>query len=203
MAKWRQINSGSLEQLIRLPLFALAFYRKIHELSVAQEKWTWSMDWVRDELPGCDSKIFTSASWNSVHLRAPDGQLDLTRLVDDKWLSGGIIDTMMVDIQSRVAKDPGLDATIIVRLKIKTVTWFVNVKLEARFEAAKELLASLGIDNSETNLFHGTAANNIQPILEGGFMIPGVSSGGKMANGKTEGYGIYLAPTASVSLGGI
>lgn len=42
----------------------------------------------------------------------------------------------------------------------------MNVKLEARFEAAKELLASLGIDNSETNLFHGTAANNIQPILE-------------------------------------
>ncbi|KAJ7772758.1 hypothetical protein B0H14DRAFT_3894679 [Mycena olivaceomarginata] len=81
------------------------------------------------------------------------------------------------------------------------VTWFVNVKFEARFEAAKELLASLGIDNSETSLFHGTAANSIQPILEGGFLIPGVSSGGKMANGKTEGYGIYLAPTASASLG--
>ncbi|KAJ7877754.1 hypothetical protein B0H14DRAFT_3858955, partial [Mycena olivaceomarginata] len=87
------------------------------------------------------------------------------------------------------------------RLRVKTVTWFVNVKLEARFEAAKELLASLGTDNSETSLFHGTATNSIQPILEGGFLIPGVSSGGKMANGKTEGYGIYLAPTASASLG--
>ncbi|KAJ7912273.1 hypothetical protein B0H13DRAFT_2271689 [Mycena leptocephala] len=104
---------------------------------------------------------------------------------------------------SNVFEEPGPDMLGVgtQRLKVKTVTWFVNVKLEARFEAAKELLASLGIDNSETNLFHGTAANNIQPILEGGFLIPGVSSGGKMVNGKTEGYGIYLASTASASLG--
>lgn len=47
-----------------------------------------------------------------------------------------------------------------------SVTWFVNAKLEARFEAAKELLNSLGIDTTERNLFHGTAAANIQPILE-------------------------------------
>ncbi|KAJ7827085.1 hypothetical protein B0H13DRAFT_1917840 [Mycena leptocephala] len=63
----------------------------------------------------------------------------------------------------------------------------------------KELLAPW-IDNSETNLFHGTAANNIQPILEGGFLIPSVSSGDKMVNGKTEGYGIYLASTAPLLL---
>jgi hypothetical protein len=42
----------------------------------------------------------------------------------------------------------------------------VNAKLEARFEAAKELLNSLGIDATEKNLFHGTAATNIQPILQ-------------------------------------
>ncbi|KAJ7893846.1 hypothetical protein B0H14DRAFT_3854426 [Mycena olivaceomarginata] len=102
-----------------------------------------------------------------------------------------------------VFEEPGPDMLGVgtQRLRVKTVTWFVNVKLEARFEAAKELLASLGIDNSETSLFHGTAANSIQPILEGGFLIPGVSLGGKMTNGKTEGYGIYLAPTASASLG--
>ncbi|KAJ7693257.1 hypothetical protein B0H14DRAFT_2309307, partial [Mycena olivaceomarginata] len=99
-----------------------------------------------------------------------------------------------------VFEEPGPDM-LGRRLTLVSVTWFVNVKLEARFEAAKELLASLGIDNSETNLFHGTAAHNFQPILEGGFLIPGVSSGGKMANGKTEGYGIYLASTASASLG--
>ncbi|KAJ7934930.1 hypothetical protein B0H13DRAFT_2262466, partial [Mycena leptocephala] len=107
-----------------------------------------------------------------------------------------------LELVKRVFEEPGPDMLGVgtQRLKVKTVTWFVNVKLEARFEAAKELLASLGIDNSETNLFHGTAANNIQPILEGGFLIPGVS-GGKMVNGKTEGYGIYLASTASASLG--
>ncbi|KAJ7850767.1 hypothetical protein B0H14DRAFT_3137543 [Mycena olivaceomarginata] len=115
-------------------------------------------------------------------------------------LTSGIFSLELV---KRVFEGPGPDMIGIGtrRLKVKTVTWFVNVQLEARFEAAKELLASLGIDNSETNLFHGMAANNIQPILEGGFLIPGVSSGGKMANGKTEGYGIYLAPTASASLG--
>ncbi|KAJ7775215.1 hypothetical protein B0H14DRAFT_3588326 [Mycena olivaceomarginata] len=109
----------------------------------------------------------------------------------------------ILELVKRVFEEPGPNMIGIGtrRLKVKTVTWFVNVQLEARFEAAKELLASLGIDNSETNLFHGMAANNIQPILEGGFLIPGVSSGGKMANGKTEGYGIYLAPTASASLG--
>ncbi|KAJ7934477.1 hypothetical protein B0H13DRAFT_1855085 [Mycena leptocephala] len=125
-----------------------------------------------------------------------------------------------LELVKRVFEEPGPDMLGVgtQRLKVKTgswpesverqrhstlvsVTWFVNVKLEARFEAAKELLASLGIDNSETNLFHGTAANNIQPILEGGFLIPGVSSDGKMVNGKTEGYGIYLAPTASASIG--
>ncbi|KAJ7439164.1 hypothetical protein B0H11DRAFT_2356419, partial [Mycena galericulata] len=105
-----------------------------------------------------------------------------------------------LELVKRVFEEPGLDM-LGRHLTLVSVTWFVNVKLEARFEAAKELLASLGIDNSETSLFHGTAANNIQPILEGGFLIPGVSSGGKMANGKTEGYGIYLAPTASASLG--
>ncbi|KAJ7927097.1 hypothetical protein B0H13DRAFT_1861636 [Mycena leptocephala] len=112
-------------------------------------------------------------------------------------------DNFPLELVKRVFEEPGPDMRGVgtQRLKVKTVTWFVNVKLEARFEAAKELLASLGIDNSETNLFHGTAANNIQPILEGGFLIPGVSSGSKMANGKSEGYGIYLAPTASASLG--
>ncbi|KAJ7933137.1 hypothetical protein B0H13DRAFT_2650567 [Mycena leptocephala] len=95
-------------------------------------------------------------------------------------------DNFPLELVKRVFEEPGPDMLGVgtQRPRVKTVTWFVNVKLEARFEAAKELLASLGIDNGETSLFHGTAANNIQPILEGGFLIPGVSSGGKMANGK-------------------
>jgi hypothetical protein len=47
----------------------------------------------------------------------------------------------------------------------------VNAKLEARFEAAKALLNSLGIDATEKNLFHGTAEANIQPILQAGFSV--------------------------------
>ncbi|KAJ7829074.1 hypothetical protein B0H14DRAFT_3144080 [Mycena olivaceomarginata] len=87
-------------------------------------------------------------------------------------------------------------------LTLVSATWFVNVKLEARFEAAKELLASLGIDNSETSLFHGTAANRIQPILEGRVSDsrrPPPAAKWRMV--KLKGYGIYLAPTASASLG--
>ncbi|KAJ6583638.1 hypothetical protein B0H10DRAFT_2234825 [Mycena sp. CBHHK59/15] len=86
----------------------------IPALCEAQEKWTCSMEWVRDELPQYDLTIFASVSWNSVHPGAPDGQLDWTRLVDDEWLSGGIIDNMMMDIQSRVAEIPALDAALIV-----------------------------------------------------------------------------------------
>ncbi|KAJ7679792.1 hypothetical protein B0H14DRAFT_3177562 [Mycena olivaceomarginata] len=70
------------------------------------------------------------------------------------------------------SRDPDMLGVGTQRPRVKTVTWFVNVKLEVRFEAAKELLASLGIDNSETSLFHSTAANNIQPILEVGSDSP-------------------------------
>ncbi|KAJ7457364.1 hypothetical protein FB451DRAFT_1274699 [Mycena latifolia] len=86
-------------------------------------------------------------------------------------------------------------------MKLKTVHWFVNAKLEARFEAAKEVLDSFGIDTTEKNLFHGTAATNIQPILKNGFLIPGVSPGIAMANGAACGVGIYLATTPLTSLG--
>ncbi|KAJ7123869.1 hypothetical protein C8R43DRAFT_864133, partial [Mycena crocata] len=88
-------------------------------------------------------------------------------------------------------------------LKLKTVTWFANSKLEARFEAAKEVLKSFGIDASERNLFHGTAEKNIQPILENGFLIPGVSPGslGLRVHGSSCGVGIYLATDSLTSVG--
>jgi hypothetical protein len=98
----------------RLPLFALPFYRKIHELQEAQSKWICSRGWVRDHLPGFDLAIFSRVSWNTVHDHAPDGQLDWTRLLDDEWLSGGIIDNMMLDLQTRVAAIPALDAFVTV-----------------------------------------------------------------------------------------
>lgn len=47
-----------------------------------------------------------------------------------------------------------------------TVHWFVNAKLESRLEKAKELLAERGIPTDERTMFHGTAAQNIQPILQ-------------------------------------
>ncbi|KAJ7722662.1 hypothetical protein DFH07DRAFT_856748 [Mycena maculata] len=86
-------------------------------------------------------------------------------------------------------------------LKLKNVHWFVNAKLEARFEAAKELLNSLGVDTTERNLFHGTAEKNIQPILEGGFLIPGVSQGIQMVHGAACGKGIYLGMDPNISFG--
>ncbi|KAJ7242347.1 hypothetical protein B0H12DRAFT_1132385 [Mycena haematopus] len=86
-------------------------------------------------------------------------------------------------------------------LKVKTVQWFVNAKLETRFEEAKALLISLGIDATETNLFHGTAAANIQPIVQNGFLIPGVSPGINMVHGAACGVGIYLATNPQTSLG--
>ncbi|KAF7333477.1 ADP-ribosylation [Mycena venus] len=86
-------------------------------------------------------------------------------------------------------------------LKVKTVQWFVNAKVEARFEKAKELLNSLGIDATEKNLFHGTAERNIQPIVQDGFKIPGVTPGVAMAHGAACGVGVYLATNPQTSLG--
>ncbi|KAJ7502237.1 hypothetical protein B0H11DRAFT_2223709 [Mycena galericulata] len=107
-----------VDNSLRLPLFALQFYRKIHELRETQEKWTNSVQRVADQgLTDCQSEIydvFASVSWNTVHFGAPDGQLDWTRLIDDEWLSGGIIDNMMADIQSRVSEIPSLDSTVTV-----------------------------------------------------------------------------------------
>ncbi|KAJ7704897.1 hypothetical protein B0H17DRAFT_1126521 [Mycena rosella] len=99
---------------LRLSLFALGYFRKIHGFREGQEKWSDSVEWARDEVPEADLGIFDTISWNAVHSGAPDGQLDWTRLVADEWLSGGIIDEMMVDIQSRVAAIPALDAAVTV-----------------------------------------------------------------------------------------
>ncbi|KAJ7768783.1 hypothetical protein B0H14DRAFT_2632861 [Mycena olivaceomarginata] len=69
-----------------------------------------------------DSRTTATQKWlngaksrgNTVLAHAPDGQLDWTRLLDDEWLSGGIIDNMMFDLQTRVAAIPALDASVTV-----------------------------------------------------------------------------------------
>ncbi|KAJ7875170.1 hypothetical protein B0H14DRAFT_3437357 [Mycena olivaceomarginata] len=81
------------------------------------------------------------------------------------------------------------------------VNWFVDAKLEARFEVAKEALNSSAIDTIERNLFHGTAAENIGLILKNGFLIPGVSPGVAMVHGSTCGVSIYLATDSMMSFG--
>ncbi|KAJ6456627.1 hypothetical protein C8R47DRAFT_1165204 [Mycena vitilis] len=86
-------------------------------------------------------------------------------------------------------------------VKLKTVRWFVNAKLEARFEAAKETLNSLNIDATEKNLFHGTADGNVESILKNGFYIPGVTPGFRGTNGASCGVGVYLATSPATSLG--
>jgi hypothetical protein len=95
-------------------LLALAFYRRIHKLHAAQDKWACSLEWAQIRLPGCDLNIFSWVSWNTVHDGAPDGQLDWTRLLDDEWLSGGIIDNMMADLQRSIGRIPALDARVTV-----------------------------------------------------------------------------------------
>ncbi|KAJ7102617.1 hypothetical protein B0H15DRAFT_796037 [Mycena belliarum] len=125
MAKWCQIYP---EPSLRLPLFALRFFRKIHKHTDGQEKWANSMDWTRDELPGWSLDIFASVSWNTVHSRAPDGQLDWTRLVDDEWLSGGIIDNMMADIHSRVVANPALSSIIVAPLSFQAAILAISTQ---------------------------------------------------------------------------
>ncbi|KAJ7475378.1 hypothetical protein B0H11DRAFT_1918070 [Mycena galericulata] len=71
--KWLNGARSILDPLndsLRLPLFALSFYGKIHKLREAQVKWTTSMEWARDELPGCNLAIFASVFWNKVHPEA-------------------------------------------------------------------------------------------------------------------------------------
>jgi hypothetical protein len=50
-------------------------------------------------------------------------------------------------------------------------------------------------------MFHGTAAKNIQPILEGGFVIPKAGGRVQMAHGAAYGPGIYLGCSPAISAG--
>ncbi|KAJ6504464.1 hypothetical protein DFH09DRAFT_1335265 [Mycena vulgaris] len=53
--KWLNGAKSILDPLnnsLRLPLCALAFYREIHRPQTAQEKWANSVEWARDEVPG-------------------------------------------------------------------------------------------------------------------------------------------------------
>ncbi|KAJ7906103.1 hypothetical protein B0H13DRAFT_2333788 [Mycena leptocephala] len=101
-----------LNKSLRLPLFAITFYIEIHALRNAQEKWQNSMDWVRENFPAKNLEPFVSLGWDTVHIGAPDGHLDWTRLVDDEWLSDGIMDKMMADIQARITAEPALESTV-------------------------------------------------------------------------------------------
>ncbi|KAG5643393.1 hypothetical protein DXG03_001008 [Asterophora parasitica] len=90
-------------------------------------------------------------------------------------------------------------------LKVKKcdilVHWFVNYELEKRFEAACDKLEQvMGKRSEELQLFHGTAAPNIESILNGGFRIGGVGDQ-RVVNGTAMGYGIYFATHAATSLG--
>ncbi|KAL8277198.1 hypothetical protein RQP46_010371 [Phenoliferia psychrophenolica] len=51
-------------------------------------------------------------------------------------------------------------------LKIKTVTYFVNHRLECQFAEAKDALLRAGKPVNEVTLFHGTKEKNVQPIIQ-------------------------------------
>ncbi|KAF8145749.1 hypothetical protein K438DRAFT_1781663 [Mycena galopus ATCC 62051] len=59
------------QKSICLPLFAVAFYREIHRLREAQDKWRSSVQWAQNQFTGCDLEIFARVSWNVVHPDAP------------------------------------------------------------------------------------------------------------------------------------
>jgi hypothetical protein len=95
----------------RLPLWTPAFFREVITLHAAKEQWKESRSW----LPQAEEHLLDFVSWNSVWSPgAPDGQLDWTRLVSNEWLSGGIIDEMMRDINTRISEDPMLASTTFV-----------------------------------------------------------------------------------------
>ncbi|KAF7291492.1 PARP catalytic domain-containing protein [Mycena kentingensis (nom. inval.)] len=88
-----------------------------------------------------------------------------------------------------------------VGMKVKKFHWIVNYELEKRFEKARDTLRMLmGKEPEELEMFHGTAAHNIDSILSGGFRIGGVGRH-KIINGAALGHGIYLASNPAMSLG--
>ncbi|KAF8126404.1 hypothetical protein K438DRAFT_2146173 [Mycena galopus ATCC 62051] len=118
-----------LQKSIHLPLFAVAFYCEIHRLREAQDKWHTSVQWAQNKFTGRDLEIFARVSWNTVHPDAPDGQLDWTRLVDDEWVSDGIIDTMMADIQSRATRIRALASVTVAPLSLQRA--IISISTEA------------------------------------------------------------------------
>lgn len=84
-------------------------------------------------------------------------------------------------------------------LRIKTVEVFLNHLLETNFEEKKQELIRLGRDateityarsrvtanhanlTTECSMFHGTQDNNLQSIIENGFLVGG--AGTKIKNG--------------------
>ncbi|KAH8824280.1 hypothetical protein DL96DRAFT_1613584 [Flagelloscypha sp. PMI_526] len=85
--------------------------------------------------------------------------------------------------------------------KIKRFHWIVNHELEKRFDrAVRHLEYITGKKWPEKMLFHGTASQNIDLILKGGFRIGGVD-GHPMSHGSASGRGVYLATNPAVSMG--
>ncbi|KAJ7673253.1 hypothetical protein DFH06DRAFT_1292967 [Mycena polygramma] len=95
---------------IRLPLWSIPFFRKIIDLRDAQEKWAQSKAW----LPTDALYLLDQVEWDSTHPGAPDGQADWTRLIDNEWLSGGNIDSMIHHVQTRLSENPVLESSTMV-----------------------------------------------------------------------------------------
>ncbi|KAJ7760228.1 hypothetical protein DFH07DRAFT_939974 [Mycena maculata] len=83
---------------------------EIVTLRAAQDKWTESLS----RFPDTEKHFLNYVSWNSIRPGAPDVQLDSTRLLSDEWISSGIINEMMRDINTRISEDPVLSASTIV-----------------------------------------------------------------------------------------
>ncbi|KAJ7722156.1 hypothetical protein B0H14DRAFT_3520394 [Mycena olivaceomarginata] len=94
-----------------LPFWTVTFFHEILTIKIAQDKWRESHHW----LPDSEKFVLDHTSWNTRHSGALEGQLDWTRLISDEWLSDGIIDEMMRDINARVSEDESLASSTIIR----------------------------------------------------------------------------------------
>eukprot|EP00747_Dinoflagellata_sp_TGD_P189194 gnl/TRDRNA2_/TRDRNA2_49194_c0_seq1.p1 gnl/TRDRNA2_/TRDRNA2_49194_c0~~gnl/TRDRNA2_/TRDRNA2_49194_c0_seq1.p1 ORF type:complete len:506 (+),score=60.12 gnl/TRDRNA2_/TRDRNA2_49194_c0_seq1:75-1592(+) len=73
--------------------------------------------------------------------------------------------------------------------------------LGRRFDQMWQEVKKKDKSNCPLMLFHGTASGNMQSIIRRGLLIPGRTSGIKVANGSAHGVGVYTARSPSLSLG--
>ncbi|KAJ7929790.1 hypothetical protein B0H13DRAFT_2537801 [Mycena leptocephala] len=115
------------------------------------------------------------------------------RLVQSKdVLDDGIVFKVIIDADGKILEGPD-DPDNATHLDLVKRNFEAALAGGLRLKNARgtirggQALNSFAINTIERNLFHGTAAENIELILKNGFLIPGVSPGVAMVHGSTCG----------------